>query len=107
MFTSTLFAIVCAAMVSVHSMPQSQPPGPACPAGEQLYTVQMGDSCFTIGGQFGTSATNIIAVNQPAINSGCTNLTPGQMICVPASTGATGGTTGGATGGTTGGTTGV
>ncbi|KAF9446688.1 carbohydrate-binding module family 50 protein [Macrolepiota fuliginosa MF-IS2] len=76
MFTSTLFTIVCAVIVSVS--------GASCPAGEQLYTIQAGDTCTSIGSQHGTTLQNIVAVNQPAINSDCSNLLPGQMICVPA-----------------------
>ncbi|KAF9448454.1 carbohydrate-binding module family 50 protein [Macrolepiota fuliginosa MF-IS2] len=84
MFTSTLFTIFCAAIVSVHGIPGSQSPGASCPSTEQLYVIRAGDTCTSIANQFGTTLQNIIAVNQPAINSNCSNLLPGQLICVPA-----------------------
>ncbi|KAF9446687.1 carbohydrate-binding module family 50 protein [Macrolepiota fuliginosa MF-IS2] len=94
MLTSTLFAIVCAVITPVRGIPQSQSPGAACQAEEQAYTVQAGDTCFTIGRRLGVFPNTIIHANQPAINADCTNLLPDQMICIPASTVTTGSITG-------------
>jgi len=63
------------------------PSGAVCAAGQQIYTVMAGDTCFTIAQQFpGTTAQSIIDANSGVINSGCTNLQPNQVICVPVGT---------------------
>ncbi|KAF9444077.1 carbohydrate-binding module family 50 protein [Macrolepiota fuliginosa MF-IS2] len=88
MFTQTFIAVVLAA-ISVQGLPQVQnppvptPSGIVCAPGQQAYTVLLGDNCFTIAQQFpGATAQSIIQAN-PTINSGCTNLQPAQVICVP------------------------
>jgi spore germination protein YaaH len=48
----------------------------------QSYDVISGDTCYGIAAMFGVTATAIINAN-PAINSGCTNLQIGQVLCIP------------------------
>jgi len=48
----------------------------------QSYDVISGDTCYGIAAMFGVTATAIITAN-PAINSGCTNLQIGQVLCIP------------------------
>jgi len=43
-----------------------------------------GDTCNRIGTKFGVSGSAIITAN-PFINSGCTNLKVGEVICIPSS----------------------
>ncbi|KAJ6490061.1 hypothetical protein C8R45DRAFT_758063, partial [Mycena sanguinolenta] len=47
----------------------------------QTYTVVSGDTCGAIEAMFSISDTQLHAQN-PAINSGCTNLQIGQTLCV-------------------------
>jgi LysM repeat protein len=54
-------------------------PGGSC---AQSYTVISGDTCNAIAAKFGVTAAAIISEN-PAINSGCTNLQIGQVLCIP------------------------
>ncbi|XP_006460579.1 hypothetical protein AGABI2DRAFT_135732 [Agaricus bisporus var. bisporus H97] len=73
MFSKALLTtVVCAFVASVHAQACTGP----------VYTVVTGDSCFTIGQQFGVTAAAIIAAN-PGVNAGCTNLIPGQGLCIP------------------------
>ncbi|KAF7361010.1 hypothetical protein MSAN_01131200 [Mycena sanguinolenta] len=58
----------------------------------QTYTVESGDTCSTIAADVGLTVSQLEALN-PSINSGCTNLDVGQVLCV------TGGTSGGGGGG--------
>ncbi|KAL0060822.1 hypothetical protein AAF712_012361 [Marasmius tenuissimus] len=59
----------------------------------QAYTVQSGDTCSKIEKNFGLSAGSVIEFNS-AVNSQCTNMYPGQSLCLVA-----GGSTGGSGGG--------
>jgi LysM repeat protein len=45
------------------------------------YTVQLGDSCISIAGLYGSSVSAIVNMN--SLNSNCTNLQVGQKIKVP------------------------
>ncbi|KAJ3986244.1 hypothetical protein F5890DRAFT_1505360 [Lentinula detonsa] len=47
------------------------------------YTVQQGDFCQTIAAQFNVTISDLEAAN-PSINSGCTNLAIGEVLCIPA-----------------------
>ncbi len=53
---------------------------------EQQYTVVSGDTCDKIGDTFGVTGSAIITANS-AINSGCTNLQGGQVLCIPSTSG--------------------
>ena len=46
-------------------------------------TVKGGDNCFALAQQYHTTWDAIVAANQPAVNSGCTNLQVGQVIKIP------------------------
>ncbi|KAJ3814756.1 hypothetical protein F5876DRAFT_72651 [Lentinula aff. lateritia] len=46
------------------------------------YTVQQGDICQTIAAQFNITISDLEAAN-PSINSGCTNLAIGEVLCIP------------------------
>jgi LysM repeat protein len=48
----------------------------------QKYTVVTGDTCNGIGAGFDVTGSDIISAN-PTINSGCTNLQVGQILCIP------------------------
>jgi len=52
----------------------------------QKYFAISGDTCNSIGTRFGVSGSAIISAN-PFINSGCTNLQVGQVLCIPSSGG--------------------
>jgi LysM repeat protein len=58
-------------------------PGGSC---SRKYTVVSGDTCNGIGTKFGLTGSAIISAN-PTINSGCTNLKIGQILCIPSSSG--------------------
>ncbi|KAJ6488790.1 hypothetical protein C8R45DRAFT_826775, partial [Mycena sanguinolenta] len=60
----------------------------------QTYTVKSGDTCSAIERATGVSDAQLHALN-PVINSGCTNLDIGQVLCLQAGTG--GGSSGGCT----------
>jgi LysM repeat protein len=49
---------------------------------QQKYTVVSGDVCYRIGDMFSVSSSAIMSAN-PAVNSGCTNLEIGQVLCIP------------------------
>ena len=51
----------------------------------RTYTVQSGDICYTILDRVGGISLQQLYALNPAINSGCTNLQPGQVLCVAAS----------------------
>ena len=51
----------------------------------KTYTVQSGDICYTILDRVGGITLQQLYALNPAINSGCTNLQPGQVLCVGAS----------------------
>ncbi|KAJ3726936.1 hypothetical protein EV361DRAFT_321428 [Lentinula raphanica] len=46
------------------------------------YTVQQGDICQTIAAEFNITISDLEAAN-PSINSGCTNLAIGEVLCIP------------------------
>ncbi|KAF7313091.1 hypothetical protein MKEN_00994900 [Mycena kentingensis (nom. inval.)] len=50
------------------------------------YSVVSGDTCSAIEGRFGVSDATLHALN-PSINSGCTNLQIGQVLCLSSSGG--------------------
>jgi LysM repeat protein len=50
----------------------------SCP---RLYEVLQGDNCFKIATKLGTTVAKIFSLN-PSINSGCTNLAIGQVLCI-------------------------
>ncbi|KAJ7277399.1 hypothetical protein C8J57DRAFT_992245, partial [Mycena rebaudengoi] len=52
----------------------------------QTYTVVSGDTCSAIETHTGVSDAQLHALN-PAINSGCSNLSVGQILCVNGSGG--------------------
>ena len=53
------------------------------PGSQGTITVKGGDTCWALSQQYHTTTEAIIALNAPAINSGCTNLQPGQVIKIP------------------------
>lgn len=46
------------------------------------YTVQAGDSCYVVDTRYGLSFAQLQALNPGVINTDCTNLDIGQVICV-------------------------
>ena len=56
------------------------PPVAACPAGTTPYTVQPGDTLYTISARYGISLDALIAAN-PSVNFNA--LYVGQVICLP------------------------
>ncbi|KAJ6565036.1 glycoside hydrolase superfamily [Mycena vulgaris] len=63
---------------------------PGGPGGcAQTYTVVSGDTCSHIESTHGISDAQLHTLN-PSINSGCTNLSVGQTLCLQASTGSGG-----------------
>lgn len=59
------------------------PPGP-CPPGTFPYTVQPGDSMWSIANRFGVSLEALIAANPQIPNPNL--IFPGQIVCVPSTT---------------------
>ncbi|KAF8142418.1 hypothetical protein K438DRAFT_1474176, partial [Mycena galopus ATCC 62051] len=55
--------------------------GPGGGTCTQTYTVQSGDTCSAIAANVGLTVSQLLALN-PSINSGCTNLAIGQVLCV-------------------------
>ncbi|KAJ7244625.1 hypothetical protein B0H12DRAFT_978683, partial [Mycena haematopus] len=51
----------------------------------QTYTVVSGDTCSAIESKTGISDAELHSLN-PSINSGCTNLSIGETLCVSGST---------------------
>jgi len=64
--------------------PPPPPPPPACPPPNFLYTVQSGDSLFTIAQRFGTTVPAILALNPQITDPNL--IFPGQRICIPGAT---------------------
>ncbi|KAJ7312741.1 hypothetical protein DFH08DRAFT_626896, partial [Mycena albidolilacea] len=52
------------------------------------YTVKSGDTCSAIESSTGVSDATLHALN-PSINSGCTNLQIGQVLCISSGSGCT------------------
>ncbi|KAJ7271763.1 hypothetical protein C8J57DRAFT_1064894, partial [Mycena rebaudengoi] len=55
----------------------------------QTYTVQNGDTCSHIESTHGVSDAQLHTLN-PSINSGCTNLQIGQVLCLSSGSGGRG-----------------
>ncbi|KAJ7204200.1 hypothetical protein B0H12DRAFT_987485, partial [Mycena haematopus] len=55
----------------------------------QSYTVVSGDTCNAIESRTGVSDATLHSLN-PSINSGCTNLQIGEVLCLSSSGGSTG-----------------
>ena len=62
-------------------VPITAPPPTQCPPGTFSYTVQPGDSMFTIAQRFGVSLNALIAANPQIPNPNL--IFPGQIVCVP------------------------
>ncbi|KAJ6484768.1 hypothetical protein C8R45DRAFT_768634, partial [Mycena sanguinolenta] len=58
----------------------------------QSYTVVSGDTCSAIEAKTGVSDSQLHALN-PSINSGCTNLGIGQILCLSTGGSSSGGCT--------------
>ena len=65
-------------------VPTTTPPPTTCPPGTFSYTVQPGDSMFTIAQRFGVSLNALIAANPQIPNPNL--IFPGQIVCVPTTT---------------------
>jgi len=62
------------------SVPAPSPSTPANPMpGCNQHVVVKGETCNIIAAQYGTTAAKIMTLN-PTINSGCTNLLPGEVL---------------------------
>lgn len=73
-------------VICVCFQPVGFPPPPPCPRGF-IYTVQPGDSLFSIAQRFGVSLPSLICANPQIANPNV--IFPGQQICVCTATGAT------------------
>ena len=62
-------------------VPTVTPPPTVCPPGTFSYTVQPGDTMFTIARKFGVSLDALIAANPQIPNPNL--IFPGQIVCVP------------------------
>ncbi len=62
-------------------VPTVTPPPTVCPPGTFSYTVQPGDSMFSIAQKFGVSLNALIAANPQIPNPSL--IFPGQIVCVP------------------------
>ncbi len=62
-------------------VPRSMPPPQTCPAGTFPYTVQKGDSMWSIAQKFGVSLDALIRANPQIPNPSL--IYPGQIVCVP------------------------
>mgnify|MGYP000851220236 FL=1 len=62
-------------------VPISEPPPGQCPPGTFAYTVQPGDSMFSIAQRFGVPLDDLIAANPQIPNPNL--IFPGQIVCVP------------------------
>ncbi|KAE9408800.1 hypothetical protein BT96DRAFT_913903, partial [Gymnopus androsaceus JB14] len=67
-------------------VPTTAPPTPPTPPTTSNctanYTVASGDVCISIANQFNITASQLEAVNTE-INANCTNLVPGEVLCIP------------------------
>ncbi|KAL0064858.1 Chitinase 2 [Marasmius tenuissimus] len=68
------------------STSSSNPSGGGGASCSQSYTVQSGDSCSKIENRFGLNAGSVVQSN-PSVNAQCTNLYPGQVLCLVAGSG--------------------
>ncbi|KAJ7622125.1 RlpA-like double-psi beta-barrel-protein domain-containing protein-containing protein [Roridomyces roridus] len=68
------------------SIPSNPPVGGEC---TKSYTVVSGDTCNLVEAKNGVSDATLHSLN-PAINSGCTNLQIGQVLCVAGKNGGSG-----------------
>ncbi|KAJ7242156.1 hypothetical protein B0H12DRAFT_852521 [Mycena haematopus] len=84
MFSKASFALLVAAL-AVSASPAALEARQGC---AQTYTVVSGDTCSAIESRTGVSDAQLHALN-PSINSGCTNLQIGEVLCL--SSGSTGG----------------
>ncbi|HHY09351.1 MAG TPA: SafA/ExsA family spore coat assembly protein [Firmicutes bacterium] len=62
-------------------VPTTTPPPTGCPPGTFRYTVQPGDSMWSIARKFGVSLNALIAANPQITNP--SQIRPGQIVCVP------------------------
>ncbi|KAL1895469.1 Chitinase 2 [Sporothrix stenoceras] len=67
--------------VSVTSSPTASASPSTVPCGKH-YTVVAGDSCYVVDTKYGLTFSQLQALNPGAINSDCTNLDIGQVLCV-------------------------
>jgi len=72
---SQVLAVVLCALVAQPAMAKK----PSC---SRTYTVQAGDYCDKISASQNTSTYQLAVNNIKSINSGCTNLVPGQVLCL-------------------------
>ncbi|KAL0948837.1 hypothetical protein HGRIS_008960 [Hohenbuehelia grisea] len=56
----------------------------ACVKCDTVHVFQDGESCSGVAAAAGTDVATLIA-NNPNINSGCTNVHPGEVLCVASS----------------------
>ena len=68
---------VCGASTATPA-PTPATPAPTSSSSQCTYTVVSGDTCDLIASKTGVSVATIKSLN-PSINSGCTNLQPGQV----------------------------
>ncbi|TRM60773.1 hypothetical protein BD626DRAFT_571482 [Schizophyllum amplum] len=47
------------------------------------HVVEFGDSCRRIAHSYRSSVVDVIVKNREMVNSSCSNLTPGMMLCIP------------------------
>ncbi|EGN92962.1 hypothetical protein SERLA73DRAFT_98526 [Serpula lacrymans var. lacrymans S7.3] len=73
MFTNMMFSLFALAGVSIASLP------PNC---DRNYTIHLGDSCDIISAQQNVSTYQLSAVNAGVINTDCSNLAEGEVICL-------------------------
>lgn len=77
------FLIICVVLLLVFRLiqPSALKPSPTtCPEHNRPYEVKLGDTCWAIARDYGTSVDNLRTAN-PSLE--CSALMPGQHICVP------------------------
>ena len=70
----------CLRVGQILCIPIAPPTPMPCPAGTFAYTIQMGDTFYSIAARFHVTVEELIATN-PGVNPD--NLMPGQRICIP------------------------
>ncbi|KAJ7246131.1 RlpA-like double-psi beta-barrel-protein domain-containing protein-containing protein [Mycena haematopus] len=85
MFFTTSFALLITSLAVSASQVESLEARQGC---AQSYTVVSGDTCAAIESRTGISDAQLHALN-PSINSGCTNLQIGQVLCLSSGGGCT------------------